>query len=141
MARSSCLNMICQFLLKLFLFTLSMRSHWTLLNRHVKGIIFLNLWVSMNLIWTNRRVDGWGWVLIFITDLSHTGKNRLTNHEIFSRFQLWVSRPGLQNKHCQIWFYGSNPEAVICLNCLSWHRALPLPSEFRGRQCLKVLLI
>lgn len=130
MARS-CLNMICQFLLKLFMFTLSMRSHWTLLIRHIKGIIFLNLWVSMNLIWTNRRVDGWGWVLIFITDLSHTGKNRLSNHEIFSRFQLWVSRPGL----------GSNPEAVICLNCLSWHSALPLPSEFRGRQHLKVLLI
>lgn len=129
MARSS-LNMRCQFLLKLFLFTLSMRSLWTLFIRHV-GIIFLNLWVSMKLIWTNRHVDGWGWVLIFITDLSHIGKNRLSNHEIFSRFQLWVSRPGL----------GSNPEAVICLNCLSWHSTLPLLSEFRGRQRLKVLLI
>ncbi len=102
------------------------RSQWDTLNlliRHVKRIIFLHLWSSMNL-WTNRRVDGWGCLLIFMTDLSDSGKNRRSNHEIFSSFQLRVSRPGLQNKHCQIWFYGSNPEAVMCPNCLFWQSGL-----------------
>lgn len=99
-----------------------------LLIRHVKGI-FLNLRASMNLIGTNRCVDGCGSLLIFMTDLSDTGKNRLSNHEIFSSFQLRVSRPGLQNKHCQIWFYGSNPEAVMCPNCLFWHYLYHLHSE------------
>lgn len=119
----------CRFPPKLFLFMLLMRLHWTLLIRHVRGIIFLNLRLFMNLIWTNRRVDGWGCILIFMTDPAILGK---TDCQIMKYFQLWVSRPELQDRHSQIWFYGSNPEAVMCPNCLFWQSALPILSEFRA---------